>query len=75
MRKASAGLLSATALLLTGVVSPAAAAPPAGECRGGTHQAHMKVPHHAPGNEVAHARIPYCPPYDVPPREDTAGGH
>lgn len=75
MRKVSAGLLSATALFFMGVVSPAAAAPPAGECRGGTHQAHMSVPHNSHGNENAHARIPYCPPYDVPPREDSAAGH
>ena len=65
MRKVSAALLSATALLVTGIASPAAAQPPPHrECPRGVHHAHATVPHETKGHAVAHQAIPHCPPHD-----------
>ena len=55
-------ILAVQAAALAGLALPAWGQPdpPRGPCNRGTEHAHETVPHHAPGNMVAHQNIPHC---------------
>jgi hypothetical protein len=62
MRKPLAAIASAGALVFAAATPAANAAPNERACANGTHgtmNAHMTVPHVAPGHDVAHAKIPH----------------